>query len=137
MSIIEGVIGLIAGLIHKIIPDPKARDAAKPELLKLQNSKDLDILRNQLSAILAEAQSANSWTSRDRPSIMYVMYIMQLWAIPMGLIAEIKLGCCRQYSSRYECLSDRIARATLCAFWNELSWIYGSSPMCISRGTEK
>lgn len=82
MSIIEGVIGLIAGLIHKIIPDPKARDAAKPELLKLQNSKDLDILRNQLSAILAEAQSANSWTSRDRPSIKH--YVCHVHYAAMG-----------------------------------------------------
>lgn len=33
MSIVEGIIGPIAGLIDKIIPDPKARDVAKLELL--------------------------------------------------------------------------------------------------------
>ena len=90
MSIIEGIIGTIASLIDKIIPDPKARDAAKLELLKLQNSQDMDILRNQLSAILAEAQSADPWTSRARPSFLYVMYIMLLSAIPMGLIEAIR-----------------------------------------------
>ena len=87
MPLIESLIGPIAGLIDKIIPDPKARDAAKLELLKLQGSQDLDALRTQLSAIVAEAQSADPWTSRARPSFLYVMYALLLWAIPMGLIA--------------------------------------------------
>lgn len=87
MSIIEGIIGPVAAVIDKIIPDPKARDAAKLELLKLQGSQDMETMRTQLSAIVAEAQSADPWTSRARPSFLYVMYALLLWAIPMGLIA--------------------------------------------------
>ena len=87
MPLFEAVIGPIAGLIDKIIPDPKARDAAKLELLKLQGTQDLQTLQTQLSAIVAEAQSADPWTSRARPSFLYVMYVLLLWAIPMGLIA--------------------------------------------------
>jgi hypothetical protein len=90
MSLIEGIIGPIASLIDKIIPDPKARDAAKLELIKLQGSQEMDALRTQLSAVLAEAQSADPWTSRARPSFLYVMYAMLLWAIPMGLIAAVE-----------------------------------------------
>ena len=86
MSLLEGIIGPIANLIDKIIPDPKARDAAKLELIKLQGSQDMDALRTQLSAVLAEAQSADPWTSRARPSFLYVML---LWSIPMGLIATV------------------------------------------------
>ena len=89
MSVLEGIIGPIANLIDKIIPDPKARDAAKLELIKLQGSQDMDALRTQLSAVLAEAQSADPWTSRARPSFLYVIYIMLLWSIPMGLIAAV------------------------------------------------
>ena len=87
MSIIEGIIGPIASLIDKIIPDPKARDAAKLELLKLQGGQEMEQLRTQLSAIVAEANSSDPWTSRARPSFLYVMYALLLWAIPMGLIA--------------------------------------------------
>jgi hypothetical protein len=87
MPLIESLIGPIAGLIDKIIPDPKARDAAKLELLKLQGAQDLQTLQTQLSAIVAEAQSTDPWTSRARPSFLYVMYALLLWAIPMGLIA--------------------------------------------------
>ena len=87
MSIIESIIGPVAALLDKIIPDPKARDAAKLELLKLEGSHEMESVRAQLSAIIAEAQSTDPWTSRARPSFLYVMYAIFLWAIPMGLIA--------------------------------------------------
>ncbi len=90
MSILEGLIGPIAGLIDKIIPDPKARDAAKLELLKLEGTQELERVRTQLSAIVAEAQSPDPWTSRARPSFLYVMYALLLWAIPMGLIGAVQ-----------------------------------------------
>ena len=90
MSLIEGIVGPIAKLIDKLIPDPQARDQAKLELLKLQGSQDMETLRTQLSAILAEAQSTDPWTSRARPSFLYVMYVLLLWAIPMGLIAAAR-----------------------------------------------
>ena len=90
MSILDGIIGPIAGLIDKIIPDPKARDAAKLELLKLEGSQGMEEIRAQLSAIVAEAQSADPWTSCARPSFLYVMYALLLWAIPMGLIAAVQ-----------------------------------------------
>lgn len=90
MPILESLIAPIAGLIDKIIPDPRARDAAKLELLKMQGSQEMETLRTQLSAIVAEAQSTDPWTSRARPSFLYVMYAMILWAIPMGLIAAVQ-----------------------------------------------
>ena len=90
MSVIEAIIGPIASLIDKIIPDPKARDAAKLELIKLQGTQEMEAMRTQLSAILAEAQSADPWTSRARPSFLYVICAMILWAIPMGLIAAVR-----------------------------------------------
>ncbi|MBB6122739.1 holin family protein [Sphingobium subterraneum] len=87
MSILAGLIGPVAGLLDKIIPDPKARETAKLELLKLQGGQEMEALRTQLSAILTEAQSPDPWTSRARPAFLYVMYALLLWAIPMGLIA--------------------------------------------------
>jgi len=90
MSLIEGLIGPITKLIDKIIPDPQARDAAKLELLKLQGTQEMEALRTQLSAIMTEAQSPDPWTSRARPSFLYVMYVLLLWSIPMGLIAAAR-----------------------------------------------
>ncbi len=90
MALLDALISPIAGLIDKLIPDPKARDAAKLELLKLQGSQEMDAIKTQMAAIVAEAQSADPWTSRARPSFLYVMYTMILWAIPMGLIAAVR-----------------------------------------------
>lgn len=90
MSIIEGILGPIAKLIDKIIPDPEARDRAKLELLKLEGSQEMDALKTQMAAIIAEANSSDPWTSRARPSFLYVMYTLLLWAIPMGLIAAAR-----------------------------------------------
>lgn len=87
MSLIDAVIGPIGKLLDKIIPDPQARDRAKMELLQLQGTQEMETLKAQLSAMLAEACSADPWTSRARPSFLYVMYAIILWAIPMGLIA--------------------------------------------------
>lgn len=90
MPIIGSLVAPIANLIDKIIPDPRARDAAKLELLKMQGGQEMETLRTQLSAIVAEAESTDPWTSRARPSFLYVMYAMILWAIPMGLIAAVQ-----------------------------------------------
>lgn len=90
MALLDALISPIAGLIDKLIPDPKARDAAKLELLKLQGSQEMDAIKTQMTAIVAEAQSNDPWTSRARPSFLYVMYTMILWAIPMGLIAAVR-----------------------------------------------
>lgn len=90
MSIIEGLIGPVAKLIDKIIPDPEARDRAKLELLKLEGSQEMEAIKTRMTAIVAEANSTDPWTSRARPSFLYVMYTLLLWAIPMGLIAATR-----------------------------------------------
>lgn len=90
MALLEAIIGPVASLLDKIIPDPEARDKAKLELIKLQGTQEMENVQAQLSAIVAEAQSHDPWTSRARPSFLYVMYALLLWAIPMGLIAAVR-----------------------------------------------
>jgi hypothetical protein len=90
MTIIDGIVGPMTGLLDRIIPDPRARDAAKAELLRLDQAQELERLKAQMGALLAEAQSPDPWTSRARPSFLYVMYALLLWSLPMGLIAAIR-----------------------------------------------
>ena len=89
MGILDAVVGPVAKLLDKIIPDPQARDRAKLELLRLQGDQELAAIGAQMQAIVAEAQSADPWTSRARPAFLYTMYTLILWAIPMGLIAAV------------------------------------------------
>lgn len=90
MGILEALISPISSIIDRVIPDKEARDRAKLELLKLEGTQELEQIRTRMSAIVAEANSADPWTSRARPGFLYVMYIMILWALPMGLIAAFR-----------------------------------------------
>jgi|TARA_R100001244_G_scaffold39766_2_gene35687 hypothetical protein len=99
MSILSPLIAPVSKIIDKIIPDREARDRAKLELLELESSRELEEIRVQMSAILAEAQSTDPWTSRARPSFLYVMYILLLWSIPMGLIAAFRPAAARAIAS--------------------------------------
>lgn len=73
--------------IDKLIPDPQAKAQAQLELLRMQQAGELDNMKVQLSAIIAEAQSSDPWTSRARPSFLYVVYTLLLWSIPMGVLS--------------------------------------------------
>ena len=87
MALIESLIGPIASIIDKVIPDKEARAKAKLELLALEGTQELKQIEVRLAAIVAEANSADPWTSRARPSFLYVMYTLLLFAIPMGVLA--------------------------------------------------
>lgn len=81
-------------IIDKIFPDKEkqAAERAQAELALLQAQQEgrMAETAQQMSAILAEAQSADPWTSRARPSFMYVMYFMILMSIPMGFLSAFK-----------------------------------------------
>ncbi len=87
MAIIETLIGPITSILDKIIPDKEARAKAQFELLKLEGTQEMALIEARLQAIVAEAQSADPWTSRARPSFLYVMYVLILTALPMGLLS--------------------------------------------------
>ncbi len=90
MAILDVLIGPISSIIDKVIPDKAAREKAKLELMKLEGTQEMELIQAQLSAIVAEANSKDPWTSRARPSFLYVIYVLLLWAIPMGLIAAFR-----------------------------------------------
>ena len=99
MPILESLIGPIASIIDKVIPDKAARDKAKLELLQLRGTQEMERIQTQLSAIVAEANSRDPWTSRARPSFLYVMYLMILWALPMGVLAAFRPDTARDIAS--------------------------------------
>lgn len=83
---ISGLFGIGGKLIDKLFPDPEQKARAQLELLRMQQAGELEDMKVQLSAIVAEAQSADPWTSRARPSFLYVVYVLLLWSIPMGVL---------------------------------------------------
>ena len=99
MPLFEALIGPLTSIIDKVIPDKAAREKAKLELLRLEGTQELEIVQARLAAIVAEAQSPDPWTSRARPSFLYVMYVMILFSLPMGLVAWLDPQAARDIGS--------------------------------------
>lgn len=89
--VITGAVTALAGPLFSLIDSLFTSDAdraeAKRRLMEQEGRRQLEEAAMQMSAILAEANSADPWTSRARPSFLYVMYLMILAAVPMGALA--------------------------------------------------
>jgi len=85
-------------LIDALHTSDEEKDAAKLKLTKLAQDGKLKELEIGMSAIIAEANSKDPWTSRARPSFLYVMYIMILTAIPMGILSAFQPEIAAQIS---------------------------------------
>lgn len=90
LGIGKSIMGAVDTVADKFFVDAKDKEAFKLKALELQQQGEFKSQEVQLSAILAEAKSKDPWTSRARPSFLYVMYIMILAAIPMGILSVFK-----------------------------------------------
>ncbi|WP_442900220.1 holin family protein [Geoalkalibacter sp.] len=118
MGLGNAVVGIVGKAIDKMFPDPVERARAQMELVRLQQEGELRELEISMSAILAEAQSADPWTSRARPSFLYVMYALLLAAIPMGMLHAWRPDLAVSIASGMQ--------AWLAALPEELWWLFGA-----------
>jgi hypothetical protein len=120
--VIGAVVEFGKSLIDRIFPDKEkmASERAQAELALAGLAQDgrLKELGLQLSAIVAEAQSADPWTSRARPSFLYVMYVMILAAIPFGALYAFKPEVAMQVAAG--------VKAWLAAIPSEMWWLFGA-----------
>jgi len=72
MILVDALLGLGGKLVDKLIPDPAARDAAKLELLKLQQSGELAAMVAQTEINKVEAANPSVFVSGWRPAIGWV-----------------------------------------------------------------
>lgn len=87
---VTSVSSLLTTAIDKIWPNPE--DKAKAEALVMTATADSVVKQLQAaqSVMLAEEQSADPWTSRARPTFLYVMYALMLFSLPMGVLFVFK-----------------------------------------------
>jgi len=78
--------GVFSTIIDKVVPDAKARDKAKLEMVRLQQSGEFRELDAAMKAIVAEANSEHKFVALARPAFLYVMYVFILSALPMGIL---------------------------------------------------
>ena len=111
-----GVFNIGGKLIDKLFPNPEEKARAQLELLRLQQAGELDEMKTQLSAIIAEAQSADPWTSRARPSFLYVVYVLLLWSIPMGILTVFSPESAAKFTAGFGAWMKAIPEPVLTLF---------------------
>lgn len=74
-------------IFDKLFPDKNIAEKAKADLFRLAKEGELKDIELSFKAILAEANSKDPWTSRARPSFLYVMYAFLLFALPIGVLS--------------------------------------------------
>ncbi len=89
MPLVSGLLGIGNKLLDKFIPDPVEREKAKVAMLEAQAAGELKEMELSLGAILAEANSADKWTSRARPSFLYVFYLVLLCLVLLAPVVGI------------------------------------------------
>ncbi len=118
-------------IIDKFFPDPEQKAKAQLELLHMQQNGELTMVQTQLSAIIAEAKSADPWTSRARPSFLYVVYILLLWSIPMGVLTIFKPEAAASFTLGFKGWMEAIPESIIVLFGTVMTGYV------VSRGYEK
>lgn len=85
----DEVVGGLFRVLDRVIPDPTERAAAKQRLLELEQQGQLAELQARYSAITTEAASADPWTSRARPSFMYVFYFLLIALVVLAPLVGV------------------------------------------------
>ena len=105
-------------IIDKLFPDKTEAEKLKLAMLQQQQAGEFKDLEMRFSAIVAEAQSQDPWTSRARPSFMYVMYALLLASLPMGVLFAFQ-------PDTAQAVTDGVGR-WLTALPEELWWLFGA-----------
>lgn len=113
---ISSIFAIGSKIIDKFFPNPEEKAKAQLELLQMQQNGELSLVQTQLSAIIAEANSPDPWTSRARPSFLYVVYILLLWSIPMGVLTIFKPEAAVSFTSGFQAWMSAIPEPVLVLF---------------------
>lgn len=115
--IVGGLFDIGKSIIGKLFPDPAQKAKAELELLAMQQSGELKELEVRMSAIIAESNSPDPWTSRARPSFLYVFYFVILsliiFAPVLGVFFPEQMGT----------FFDNVAKG-FAAIPEELWWVF-------------
>lgn len=74
MDLISPFAKIASTVIDNLFETDEEKAAARVKIMQAEQSGRLDEARIAMSAIMAEAQSDDPWTSRARPTFLYVMY---------------------------------------------------------------
>lgn len=112
--------------MERVWPDPAEQAKARRALVEAKADGRLKDAEAQLSAILAEARSPDPWTSRARPTFLYVVYVFILMAMPVGILHVFAPEAAGKISIGVQ--------AWLAAIPEPMWWLFGSGYLGYTAG---
>lgn len=116
------LIPLLGGLLDKILPDPKAAADAKLKVMELaqagelaQLNADVQLATGQMEINKVEAASADAFTSRARPFIMWVCGFALLYASILEPIIRFVAMVGFKYNGAFPVINSEITLQLLFA----------------------
>lgn len=85
-DLITSGVRLVDNIISAAFPTPEAKASAQAKQLQAEAEAYISQLQAAQAVMLEEARSKDAWTSRARPSFLYVVYLLLLWALPMSFV---------------------------------------------------
>lgn len=134
---IGSVLSVGSKLIDKLFSSPEDKAKAKLQLLRLEQEGKLSEVQAHLSAILAEANSKDPWTSRARPSFLYVVYILLLWSIPMGVLTVFNPEAAQAFTEGFRAWLESIPKEIITLFGTVMLGYIGGRSWEKVRGASK
>lgn len=127
MSLLNKLSNLAGGSLFKEIretvkdyfpPDmtPQQKAELERDLQKMIYEKEARIQKLAMSIITSEAQSKDPWTSRARPTFLYVVYILLLWSIPMGILTIFNPEAAVSFTQGFQAWMNAIPEPVLTLF---------------------
>ena len=86
-TIISPLAKLADTVIDNLFETEEEKAAAKVKLMQAEQAGQLQTMQASMSAILAEANSEDPWTSRARPTFLYLMYLIILLCVVGGVLS--------------------------------------------------
>jgi len=136
-QVVAGMAGPAFELIDNLFTSDEEREQKKLEFLQLQQSGKLKGMEQKMSVLLAEAQSPDPWTSRARPSFLYVFYILLLMGIPMGFLSFFNPEAAQAVAAGFQAWLSAIPEEAWTAFWICFTGYTGARTFEKSKGVAK
>jgi len=136
-QVIAGVAGPLFALVDNLFTSDEERDKAKFQIMKMQQEGKLKKVEQEMSVLLAEAQSKDPWTSRARPSFLYVFYILLLMGIPMGFLSFFNPEAAQAVAAGFQAWLAAIPEEAWTAFWICFTGYTGARSFEKAKGVAK
>ena len=119
IKLLAGPLAELAGeLIDNLFETDAEKADARAKLLALEQQGRLKELEVSMSAILSEARSRDPWTSRARPTFLYLMYVVIVLCVFGGIVGI-------WWPEQTTVAAGNIARL-LAAVPESLWWLFGA-----------